>query len=207
MITSRSVVRSRFLLAIATILSLLANHCTNAEEPRSFDSRKQDWEPRLDEFVKKPPPNMISDPLQSLDINNFAADCTVQMTYSPRKEMPMQFKFMKEGKELVSFPGHFKSVFGAKHNILVFVSYGRVRRYECHCVRPESGKRTMENGPGWDWFSYAFRLRERSKYADRGRGRSEFGRRNFGRGPRGGRELLGGPRPEKGELGNQTGLV
>ena len=84
MITSRSVVRSRFLLAIATILSLLANHCTNAEEPRSFDSRKQDWEQRLDEFVKKPPPNMISDPLQSLDINNFAADCTVQMTYSPR---------------------------------------------------------------------------------------------------------------------------
>jgi hypothetical protein len=125
MTTSRSVVRSRFLLAIATILSLLANHCTNAEEPRSFDSRKQDWEQRLDEFVKKPPSDMISDPLQSLGINNFAADCTVQMTYSPSELDSMQFKFMKGDKELVAFPGHTKSVFGARQNILVFVSYGR----------------------------------------------------------------------------------
>jgi hypothetical protein len=122
---TRSTVRSRFLLAIATMLSLLADRCTNAEEPRSFDSRKQGWEQRLDEFVKKPPPNMISDPLQSLGMYNLAADCTVQMTNSPSQRDLMQFKFTRGDKELISFPGHIKSVFGAKQNILVFVSYWR----------------------------------------------------------------------------------
>ena len=47
------------------------------------------------------------------------------MTYSPSNWNLMQFKFMKGDKELISFPGHIKSVFGAKQNILVFVSYGR----------------------------------------------------------------------------------
>ena len=118
----RSIAGSHFGLAIGALLLSVAVHDAVAEEPQSFESRKTVWEQRLTEFAKKPDKEMISDPMQSLDINNFQG-CTVQMTYKPSNGDTIDFKFMREAKELVEFHGHRKSVFCALHDILVFVDY------------------------------------------------------------------------------------
>ncbi len=117
--------RGLVILSFAALLTLSVCQRSAGEEPKTFESRKQAWEKQLDELLKKPPNGLVSDPLQSLDINNFQANCTVQFTYSPEHYGSIDFRFLKGGKELISFPGHFKTVFAAKQNILVFVSYGQ----------------------------------------------------------------------------------
>jgi hypothetical protein len=121
---SRSTAVARFILVVSAFLLSLNVDDAVADEPKSFAERQKDWEKLgLDEIVKKPPRDMVSDPLQSLGRNNFTANCTVQMSHKQEDWDRLDFKFIHGDKVLASFRGHTKSVFGARNNLLVFVSY------------------------------------------------------------------------------------
>ena len=56
-------------------------------------------------------------------LSQFGGDCQVHMIYDPKNWSRIMFKFVRDGKELVTFQGHKASTFCTYHNVLYFAAY------------------------------------------------------------------------------------
>jgi hypothetical protein len=112
----------RFAAITSALFSIFVFGGAFADEPQSMSARTQAWTEEIERLAKKPYPDMVSDPLTSI---YFLFPCKVQITYNPENHELLKFDFMKGDRTLVSYSGHYKSVFGVKNNVLYFVSYSK----------------------------------------------------------------------------------
>src|SRR4051812_14588861 len=115
---------SEYRIALAVVLSM-ASAPISAAEPETVAERKADWQKRLDEL--KLPEKLLTNPFQCVLPSHVKTDCSVHIIYGEKGDGPLTeltFKFVRDGKEILSLSGHRRSVFGFWKNKLYFVKYG-----------------------------------------------------------------------------------
>jgi hypothetical protein len=56
-------------------------------------------------------------------LSQYGGDCKIQIIYDPRRRGALQFKFLREGEEILVLEGHAHSVFRTADNVLYFARY------------------------------------------------------------------------------------
>lgn len=92
-----------------------------AEEPRRLSVRGEAWQKVLErdsafEFSE-------ADASMLFALSQFGGKCQIHMVYDPSDSQHITFRFMRDGKELLSIKGHTKSVFRTENNVLYFAHF------------------------------------------------------------------------------------
>lgn len=56
-------------------------------------------------------------------LSQYDGDCKIQITYDPTRRSRLEFKFLREAKEILFLEGHAHSVFRSEDNVLYFARY------------------------------------------------------------------------------------
>jgi hypothetical protein len=91
-----------------------------AAEPDRLTVRGDAWQNVLDRGSFR---FSESDASVLFALSQFGGKCQIHMIYDPAKWWSITFKFVKDGKELLTIDGHTKSVFCADKNILYFAHF------------------------------------------------------------------------------------
>lgn len=102
-----------FIVCLMLVQSVVA-------DPLDMTSRRDAWRKVLD-HRKFESPDQYSGLLASL--RQFTADCKIHVIYDPKNKRTLEFKFIHDGREILSLRGHAHSAFTSFDNTLYLAKY------------------------------------------------------------------------------------
>jgi len=107
-------------VAVGIVALVAASLSRAADPPGQLAAKKEAWQKALEDMTFR---FSESDAGVLYSLSQYSGDCKLHMIYDPKERGQLTFKFERDGKEVLTLPGHTGSVFRTVKNLLYFAHF------------------------------------------------------------------------------------